>query len=134
MIIINYQSLMKLVNTRSSCDGRGTLDAAVILSGSRIFEAFKGALTEQYVLQQLKTLPGLEPYYWAVERATAEVDFIFQNQAEIIPLDVKAAENLQAISLESYCLKYKPPFTFRSSLSDYRREDWLINLAYKYTE
>ena len=104
------------------------LDATVILSGSRIFEEFKGALTEQYVLQQLKSLPGLDPYYWAAERATAEVDFIFQHQSEIIPLEVKAAENLQAKSLKSYCQKYKPSFSFRSSLSDYRREDWLVNL------
>lgn len=104
------------------------LDIKSLLEGNRVFEEFKGSLTEQYVLQQLIGIKGLKPFYWSAEKSNGEVDFVFQNGMELIPLEVKASENLQAKSLKSYCLRYKPKVAIRTSMSDYRKEDWLINL------
>ncbi len=103
------------------------LDVKSLLEGNRIFEEFKGALTEQYVLQQLTAEKGTEPFYWSAENGSAELDFIFQNGMYVIPLEVKAEENLQAKSLKSYCSKYQPKYAIRSSMSDFRQEDWMIN-------
>jgi hypothetical protein len=104
------------------------LRQAALLDGNDLFKEFKGALTEQYVLQQLKTLAGIDAYYWSAESGTAEVDFIIDNGSEIIPLEVKAAENLQAKSLKVYREKFNPKRSIRSSMADYRKEDWLLNL------
>jgi predicted AAA+ superfamily ATPase len=106
----------------------GNLDIKTLISAHSLFEEFKGALTEQYVLQQLKSLDKLPIYYWSAEKATAEVDFLIQYENQIIPIEVKAAENLKAKSLKAYHQKFNPETTIRTSLSDYREEDWLINL------
>ena len=99
-----------------------------LCEGNKIFEEFKGALTEQYVLQQLKSSGKVSLYYWSAEKSTGEIDFIFQSGGDIIPLEVKASENLQAKSLKNYCLKYQPKQAIRSSMSDYRQESWLTNV------
>jgi len=104
------------------------LDIKSLLGGNRVFEEFKGALTEQYVLQQLITNKGITPFYWTAEKSNGEIDFVFQSGPYIIPLEVKAAENLQAKSLKSYCLRYEPKYAIRTSMSDYRKEEWLTNL------
>ncbi|MEA1912189.1 MAG: ATP-binding protein [Spirochaetota bacterium] len=104
------------------------LDKKSILQGNTIFQEFKGALTEQFVLQQFKCNSEIYPYYWTASKGTAEIDFIFQWDSEVVPVEVKAAENLQAKSLKSYVEKYKPKYAVRSSMSDYRKEDWLINI------
>lgn len=104
------------------------LDAQSLLKGNELFSEFKGALTEQYVAQQLRSESGLTPFYWSAERATAEVDFLFQQGMELYPLEVKAEENLKAKSLKVYFDKFQPRLAIRSSMSDYRREDWLLNL------
>jgi len=104
------------------------LDIKSLLEGNSIFEEFKGALTEQYVLQQLITNKDITPFYWAAEKSTGEIDFIFQCGRDIVPIEVKAAENLQAKSLKNYCLKYGPKYAIRTSMSDFRKEEWLINL------
>jgi len=104
------------------------LDLKSLLEGNSLFEKFKGALTEQYVLQQLIASREVTPYYWSAEKASAEIDFIFQSDMNIVPLEVKAAENLQAKSLKSYCQKYQPKHTIRTSMSDYRQEEWLTNV------
>ena len=85
-------------------------------------------MTEQYVLQQLKSNKRIEPFYWSAERSNGEIDFVFQRGMDIIPLEVKAFENLQAKSLRSFYAKYEPKFAVRTSMSDYRKEEWLINL------
>lgn len=100
----------------------------VLLDGNALFKEFKGALTEQYVLQQLKTLKGLNIYYWTAERGTAEVDFVFDNGREVIPVEVKAETNLQAKSLKVYHEKFQPKLSIRTAMTDYKREDWLLNL------
>ena len=104
------------------------LDTKSLLEGNKLFEEFKGALTEQYVLQQLIASREITPYYWSAEKASAEIDFLFQSEMNIVPLEVKASENLQAKSLKSYCQKYKPQYAIRTSMSDYRQEEWLTNV------
>lgn len=104
------------------------LDIKSLLEGNKLFNEFKGALTEQYVLQQLIASKKITPYYWSAEKATAEIDFIFQSGMDIVPLEVKAAENLQAKSLKSYCQRYKTRSAIRTSMSDYREEEWLTNV------
>ena len=100
----------------------------VLLDGNALFKKFKGALTEQYVLQQLKTIKGLNIYYWTAERGTAEVDFVIDNGKDVIPVEVKAETNLQAKSLKVYHEKFTPKLSIRTSMTDYKREDWLLNL------
>lgn len=100
----------------------------VLLDGNELFKEFKGALTEQYVLQQLKTVRGLNLYYWSAEQGTAEVNFVIDNGAEVIPVEVKAEVNLRAKSLRIYREKFHPKLAVRTSMTDYRREDWLLNL------
>jgi uncharacterized protein len=106
----------------------GDIDVRTLLEGNTIFEEFKGALTEQYVLQQLATIADLVIYYWSAERSTAEIDFIIQHSGEVIPIEVKAEENLQAKSLKTFCQKYLPKTAIRTSMSDFRKEDWLTNV------
>lgn len=105
----------------------GEIDAGTLLHGNRIFEEFKGALTEQYVLQQLM-IHHKSIFYWSAESGKAEVDFVLQCSGKVIPLEVKAEENLQAKSLKSYCQKYTPETAIRTSMSDYRKENWLTNI------
>ena len=104
------------------------LDAETLLQGNRLFTEYKGALTEQYVAQQLRSDLGIKPFYWSAERATAEVDFVFQAGMDIYPLEVKAEENLKAKSLKVYSEKYAPPLAIRTSMSDFRKENRLVNL------
>ena len=104
------------------------LNQKVLLSGNELFIEFKGALTEQYVLQQLKTLKNLAAYYWTNDRGSAEMDFLVDNGTDVIPIEVKAETNLKAKSLKTYCEKFKPNKAIRTSMSDYRQEEWLLNL------
>jgi len=104
------------------------LDSRTLLEGNAVFQEFKGALTEQFVLQQLKTMKDLRIFYWSAEKSDAEVDFVLQSGRDIVPLEVKAEENLRAKSLKSYRERYAPSVSIRTSLSDWRREDWLLNL------
>lgn len=104
------------------------VDAKSIIDGNALFQEFKGALTEQYVLQQLLINPQLSIYYWAAENATAEIDFLIQNEGKLTPIEVKAEENLKAKSLKLFYDKFKVEKAIRTSMSDYREEDWLINL------
>ncbi len=106
----------------------GDLDVRTLIEGNLIFEEFKGALTEQYVLQQLITHSDLVIHYWTAERMTAEIDFLVQHAGEVIPIEVKAEENLQAKSLKTFCQKYSPKTAIRTSMSDYREEAWMTNL------
>lgn len=104
------------------------LNRSVLLNGNDLFKEFKGALTEQYVLQQLKTASDLNTYYWTNDRGNAEIDFLIDNGNRVVPIEVKAEENLRAKSLRTYYEKYKPDISIRSAMSDYRKEDWLLNL------
>lgn len=104
------------------------LDPKTLLEGNTIFREFKGALTEQFVYQQFVSSENFVVYYWSADRSTAEVDFIIQNEGRIIPVEVKAEENLQAKSLKVFREKYHPELSVRLSMSDFRDQEWLINL------
>jgi hypothetical protein len=104
------------------------LDKKTLLEGDRILQEFKGALTEQYVLQQLKAINDLPVFYWSTDAGEAEVDFIIQLDGSAVPVEVKAEENLQAKSLKSYYKRYAPEFSVRTSMSDFRIDDWLTNI------
>lgn len=101
--------------------------AQSILSGNVLFSDFKGALTEQYVLQQLKTNPSLSIFYWSAENSRGEIDFLLQKDEEILPVEVKAEENLQAKSLRSFIERNPDLRGIRLSMSPYREQDWLTN-------
>lgn len=105
----------------------GNLSAKVLLEGNRIFEEFKGSLTEQFVAQQLAS-SNSELYYYSAETSSGEIDFIVQLGTEIIPVEVKAEENLQAKSLREFCKKYQPETAVRTSMSGYREQDWMVNV------
>jgi len=104
------------------------LDVRTLLEGNVIFQEFKGALTEQYVLQQLAARGDLATYYWSPDNARSEIDFLVQHEGEVIPVEVKAEENLQAKSLRVFCEKYQPRRAIRTSMSNYREESWMTNL------
>lgn len=104
------------------------LNVQTIISGNNIFTEFKGALTEQYVMQQLRLKGNRFIGYWTNERSTSEVDFVMQDDDRIIPIEVKSGENLQAKSFKLFCEKYKPYKAIRTSLKDYREESWLVNI------
>lgn len=104
------------------------LQADTIIDGNRIFEEFKGAITEQYVLQQFKTIKDLPVYYWSNETSRAEIDFVIQIKSDVVPVEVKAERNLQAKSLKVYMEKFKPNYAIRTSMADYKKTDNLIDL------
>ena len=98
------------------------LSAKALLEGDRLFEEFKGALTEQYVLQQLVVNRENDIFYWSADRGTGEIDFLVQMDDKIIPIEVKAEENLQAKSLKMFVQKYDMKYAVRTSMSDYREQ------------
>ena len=104
------------------------LDAKTLLEGNSIFEEFKGALTEQYVLQQLIANKETVVYYWSPESSRSEIDFLLQYAGQVIPVEVKAEENLKSKSLRVYFDKFQPKTVIRTSMSDYRKEEWMLNL------
>lgn len=103
------------------------LKASTIVAGNSIFTEFKGALTEQYVLQQL--ILRYEPYYYAKSNSTLEIDFLLQDEEdEIVPLEVKAETNVKAKSLRQFVADYRPKKAYRISMNDYQQEDWVTNV------
>lgn len=104
------------------------LDIKTLIDGNEVFMEFKGALTEQFVFQQLLNEDSVNICYWSADKSTAEVDFVIQSRGRIIPIEVKAEENLQAKSLKVYMQKFNPDMVVRTSMSDYRKQDKLINV------
>lgn len=99
-----------------------------ILIGDNVFEEYKGAFTENYVLQQLKSLPRTFVYYYSNDNSTLEIDFVVQHEAHVIPIEVKAEENLRAKSLRQFVTDNSGLHGVRFSMSDYREQDWLTNV------
>lgn len=99
-----------------------------ILIGDNVFEEYKGAFTENYVLQQLKSLPRTFVYYYSNDNSTLEIDFVVQHDTHIIPIEVKAEENLRAKSLRQFVTDTPGLHGVRFSMSDYREQDWLTNV------
>jgi hypothetical protein len=106
----------------------GDLNSKTLLESTSIFTEFKGSLTEQYVLQQLISDDEFVIKYWSSENSSAEVDFVIQHKNTVIPIEVKAEENLHAKSLGVYSQKFKPVISIRTSMSDFREQDWMKNI------
>lgn len=104
------------------------LDVRSLLDGNDIFVEFKGALTEQYVCQQLLSETSYNPYYFTSPSNRYEINFMIQKGREVIPLEVKAEQNLQSKSLKAYVEKYHPAKTIRFSMSDYQEQEWVTNI------
>lgn len=104
------------------------LSEKVIIDGNRIFTEFKGAITEQYVLQQLISELNTVPYYYSTANSKGEIDFLLQGDISIVPVEVKAEENLKAKSLRAFCDKYDQKFAVRTSMSDFRVQEWMTNI------
>jgi len=99
-----------------------------LLDGNDLFVEFKGALTEQYVCQQLKTIRDLDVYYYTNDRGSCEVDFVIDTGEMIVPVEVKAEVNLRAKSLKTYREKFSPEVSVRTSMADFQKEEGLVNL------
>ncbi len=104
------------------------LRAQTLLDKNELFSEFKGALTEQFVCQELKTLPDLSVYYYTNNRGSCEVDFVVDTGEKIVPIEVKAEVNLRSKSLKTYAEKYSPEICVRTSMADYEQQDWIENI------
>jgi predicted AAA+ superfamily ATPase len=107
-------------------NAKGNLDQSILLNKNAILKEFKGASTEQFVCQNLYSKHEL--FYWTAPNATAEIDFLLQNQNEIIPIEVKSEENLKSKSLKLYVDRFSPKLAIRTSMNQYREEKWLTNV------
>lgn len=115
-----------IVDTGLLC-AMSNLPAQVLLDGNALFTDYKGALTEQYVLQQLKDIKDMSVYYWSAENSRGEIDFLLQYGADIIPVEVKAEENLQSKSLRAFIDKNPALHGVRFSMANYRKPEWMTN-------
>ena len=104
------------------------LPARTLIDGDKIFTEFNGALAEQYILQQLKTLQDMGIAYWISKSRNAEIDFVIQTDGYVIPVEVKANTNLQAKSLKVYREKFEPEISIRTSLADFEINNGLYNI------
>lgn len=105
------------------------LNAKTIAEDDAIFSGFKGALTEQYVFQQLNQDRELSLYYHTFGNSKYELDFLIQTaNGDVIPIEVKSGENLKSNSFRLFCQKNSPKKAIRTSLADYKVESWMINL------
>ena len=104
------------------------LDQQSLLNGNAIFTEFKGALTEQYVMQEIRTMSTDFIGYWTNDRSTAEVDFIVQKDGRVIPIEVKAEDNLRSKSFKFFCTTYSPELAIRTSMRPYMKESWMTNI------
>ena len=104
------------------------LSPAAMVDGGGIFTEFKGALTEQYVCQQLVSDCGLAPYYWSAENSSGEIDFLVQDGSGVYPIEVKAEENLRAKSLRAFNGRYEGMSPRRFSMSGFRDQGWMRNI------
>lgn len=107
---------------------KNDLNIQTILEGNKIFTEYKGSLTEQYVLGEIKSNYNIPINYWSNDAGQAEVDFVIQCENKVIPIEVKAEENLQAKSLKVLVEKYKTEYNVRTAMMDYKKENWLTNI------
>lgn len=101
---------------------------AQMLIGDNVFGTSKGAFTEQYVLEQLKCMADTPVYYWSNDKSSAEIDFVVQHAERIIPVEVKAEENLKSKSLKLFVDRNSGLKGLRLSMSDYRDQEWMENV------
>ena len=104
------------------------LSPEIVLQSNTVYREFKGAVAEQYVLQELIATEKYTPYYYSSEKSAYEVDFLIQKGVDVIPVEVKAEDNLKAKSLKFYFDKFTPAYAVRTSTANTRRQDWIINI------
>lgn len=104
------------------------VSSKTVIDGNRMFVEFKGALTENYVMQEIMAELDYKVYYYSNDNSTFEIDFLLDGEDGPIPIEVKAEENLRAKSFKTYCEKYAPSKAIRTSMSDYREQDWMTNI------
>ncbi len=104
------------------------LEAKTLIEGNQFFGQYKGALTEQYVLQTIVSMQGFRKHYWTPDEGIAEVDFVVQKGNRVIPIEVKAEQNLRAKSLHEFEKRYKPSLIIRTSLAKYKKGDNILDL------
>lgn len=130
--LVSYQdfSAFKLYhNDLGLLGAMSRLKIQTLLDSNQVFEEFKGALTEQFVFQQLTLNEEFSINYYPFGNGRYELDFIIENEnGELIPMEVKAAVNLRATSFKNYCKQHKPDEAIRTSLADYKEEFWMTNL------
>ena len=102
------------------------LDSKIIVEGNKLFEEFKGALTENYIIQTLTSI-GLNPYYFTFDNRY-EIDYMLQYKNEIIPIEVKSSENINNTSLKIYNERYNPKTRIRFSMRNLSKDGNLINI------
>jgi hypothetical protein len=123
-----YNSFKLFMSDIGLLSAKSDLDIRTLLEGSRVFTEFKGSITEQFVLQELKAMQNIDIAYWANDAGRAEIDFVIQLDAEIIPIEVKAGINLKAKSLNVYKEKFNPNKMIRTSPADYKKSDNLFDI------
>lgn len=104
------------------------LSVRSLLAGDHVLTEFKGALTEQYVQQELRASAGRFPYFWTDDSSRAEIDFLVEGEDDVIPIEAKAEENLQAKSLKSYRKRFNPKCAVRTAMTGLRSDGELLNL------
>jgi len=104
------------------------LDSRSLIEGNQLFQEFKGAYAEQFVCQELRAECGHQLYYWSAEKSPGEIDFLFQSEGRLYPVEVKASDNLKGKSLSAFCKRYDLQTGIRLSLAGYRDEGWMRNI------
>lgn len=108
-----------------------------ILIGDNVFKEYKGAFTENFVIQQLHTIPNLPVYYYSKDNSTLEIDFVVQVADKVMPVEVKAEENTKAKSLRTFVTSDFKQYNLtgiRLSMKDYERQSWMVNVPLYCTE
>ena len=123
----DFSAFKMFLSDRGLMGAMSNIPVQSLLNGNMLFSDFKGALTEQFVLQQMKTNQSLSIYYWSADNSRGEIDFLVQQEEKVIPIEVKAEENLQAKSLRMFVERNPGLKGCRFSMSPYREQDWLVN-------
>ena len=125
---IDFSAFKLFLNDIGLLGALSELDTDSIMHGNDIFTEFKGALTEQFVLQELIASGKYTPYYYSGEKSVYETDFVVQMGKSVLPIEVKAEQNLRSKSLKYYYEKFKPPYAVRTSMSGAADESWMVNI------
>lgn len=105
---------------------KSDVTASEVLTGENYFSEYKGAFTEQFVAQEMKSI-DMRPYYYSKENSPLEIDFLIQKEAVYL-IEVKAEENLKSKSLRVVYEKNKKLKPCRFSMSGYREQEWMVNV------
>ncbi len=127
LIAYNDLSAFKIyMNDVGLLRNMANLDSRIVIEGDRLFEEFKGAFTENYVLNMLTTKFDKVPNYFNFDRH--EIDYIIQYQNKIIPIEVKANKSINNVSLTRYNEKYKNDLSIRFSMRNLSKDGNIINI------